>query len=174
MRLLRSIPLLLILLTPHAFADQLYNIELILFRQGQQPLTSGQTAPDDWAQGANRLDSLAPSTPRLDSEVSKLNNASDYQVLLHKAWQQPVSSSTSRVAISEGDSHFEHATIEGTLSLQHSRLLDVEADFWVNQIDESGAVSQSEHIKQSTRLKNGELTYLDHGSLGILIKASPM
>ena len=49
----------------------------------------------------------------------------------------------------------------------------MDADFWVNQFDADGLVTASERIKHSSRLKNGQLTYLDHGSLGLLIKVTP-
>ena len=32
----------------------------------------------------------------------------------------------------------------------------------------------SELIKHSVRLQSGELTYLDHGSLGLLVRISPL
>lgn len=49
----------------------------------------------------------------------------------------------------------------------------MDADFWVNQFDADGLATASERIKHSSRLKNGQLTYLDHGSLGLLIKVTP-
>ena len=45
------------------------------------------------------------------------------------------------------------------------------AEAWF--IDADGLVTASERIKHSSRLKNGQLTYLDHGSLGLLIKVTP-
>ena len=50
----------------------------------------------------------------------------------------------------------------------------MEADFWVNRFGDDGFLAGSQHIRQGTRLKNGELTYLDHPSLGILIKVVPV
>ena len=41
-------------------------------------------------------------------------------------------------------------------------------------VDEDGVLVGSEYMKQGSRLKNGELTYLDHGSLGLLIRVSPL
>jgi len=32
----------------------------------------------------------------------------------------------------------------------------------------------SERLKQSARLKTGELTYLDHSNMGMLIRISPL
>ncbi|RMU28351.1 hypothetical protein ALP35_04626 [Pseudomonas savastanoi pv. glycinea] len=35
-------------------------------------------------------------------------------------------------------------------------------------------VISSERLKQTARVKNGELTYLDNGNLALLIKVSPL
>ncbi|WP_228489833.1 CsiV family protein, partial [Pseudomonas aeruginosa] len=58
--------------------------------------------------------------------------------------------------------------------LSQVRFVDMEADFWVNRFGDDGFLAGSQHIRQGTRLKNGELTYLDHPSLGILIKVVPV
>ncbi|MET1080256.1 MAG: CsiV family protein [Pseudomonas sp.] len=174
MRALRHLTLLLTLLTPMALADGLYQVELILFRQAAEPISAGQVAPDDWAGGAPALAAESLRGISLDSEAARLTPDKGYQVLLHKAWQQNLSATPSKVALSEGTSQFGHAPIEGTLSLQQARFVDVQADFWINQFSADGLLSGSERLKQSNRLKTGELTFLDHGHLGLLIKVSPL
>ncbi|MCY1545290.1 Peptidoglycan-binding protein, CsiV [compost metagenome] len=78
------------------------------------------------------------------------------------------------MALSSGNEQFGHFPVEGTLRLTQARFIDVEADLWVNQFDASGLLSGSQRIKQGNRLKSGELTYLDHGSLGLLIRINPL
>jgi hypothetical protein len=78
------------------------------------------------------------------------------------------------VALSSGTEHFGHFPIEGTLDLKQDRLIDLDANLWVNRFDESGALNSSERIKHSVRLQSGELTYLDHGSFGLLVRISPL
>jgi len=179
MRALRSLALLpLILLsvlgTSLAWADSLYQVEVIVFRQAGEPIPAARPVPDDWAQGALPVDATQERATSLNGEAAKLNPSSGYQVLLHKAWSQTLGSAASSAAISTGNEQFGHFPVEGTLRLSRARFIDVEADLWVNQFDASGLVNGSERIKQSSRLKSGELTYLDHGSLGLLIRVSPL
>jgi hypothetical protein len=179
MRALRTLTLLpLILLSllsaAPAFAEGLYQIEVILFRQAGEPIPASQPAPEDWSQGAQAIDATRERATALNSQASKLSPANGYQVLLHKAWSQSLGGSASSVALSTGNEHFGHFPIEGTLSLKQARFIDLEADLWVNQFDDSGLLSSSERLKQGSRLKSGELTYLDHGSLGLLIRVSPL
>lgn len=54
------------------------------------------------------------------------------------------------------------------------RFTDVNADFWVNQIDANGMVTASEHLKQDSHTKNGQLNYLDNGHLALLIKITSL
>lgn len=174
MRLFRYLPLLLSLLAPAALADQLYEVDLILFRQGSEPILASQPAPDDWAAGARAPAAEDSRSTSLNSEAAKLSPGKGYEVLLHQAWQQNLGRTPSKVALSSGGETFGHHPVEGTLSLKLVRFVDLDVDFWVNRLDADGLLSASERLKQSIRLKNGELTYLDHGSLGILVRVNPL
>lgn len=173
MRTLRLLPLLLALLAPAALADRLYEVELILFRQAS-PLPASQPAPEDWASGATRIGIESLRSTSLDSEASRLNASQHYQVLLHQAWQQPVQGPATKVAISSGEPSFEQYPAQGVISLTLGDTLDLNVDLWVNQLDEHGLLLQSERLRQESRMKAGELTYLDHGSLGALIRVRPL
>ncbi|WP_271411814.1 CsiV family protein [Pseudomonas sp. Q1-7] len=173
MRAIRNFALLLALLAPAAFADGLYSVEMIIFRQAGDPIPSSQPAPDDWAAGSQSIAGSERATA-LDGEAAKLNPNAGYEVLLHKAWSQNLSAIPNKVAVSIGEPQLGHFPVEGTLALTLDRSVDAEADFWINQFDGSGLISSSERLRQGTRLKNGELTYLDHGNLGILIRISPL
>lgn len=173
MRAIRNFALLLALLAPTAFADGLYSVEMILFRQAGEPIPASQPAPDDWAAGGQSIDGSERATA-LDGEVAKLNPNAGYEVLLHKAWSQSLSTTPSTVAVSSGDQQLGHFPVEGTLALTLDRSIDAQADFWINRFDGSGLIASSERLRQGARLKNGELTYLDHGNLGILIRVSPL
>lgn len=174
MRLFRSLALLLVLFAPPAFADGAYQVEMILFRQNGEPAATNQPAPEDWAAGAQRLGADTQTPTALDGLVSKLGSGDGYTVLLHKAWQQDLSETPSKVAISEGQEKFGHFPIEGTVSLGLARFTDIDANFWVNQLDSHGVLVTSERMRQATRVRNGELTYMDNGSLAMLIKVSPV
>ncbi|MCO8313352.1 CsiV family protein [Pseudomonas mandelii] len=178
MRLFRSLTLLTMLITtllaPTAFADDLYQVEMILVRQNAVPAIVSRAAPEDWDAGAQRISPDSFRTPSLNAEVEKLSTSNNYTVLLHKAWQQNLGEEASKVAISEGNEQFGQFPIEGTLSLKLGRFTDVDADFWVNQIDANGLVTASERLKQESHTKNGQLNFLDNGHLGLLIKITSL
>ena len=178
MRLFRSLTLLTMLITtlvaPTAFADDLYQVEMILVRQNAVPAIVSRAAPEDWDAGAQRISPDSFRTPSLNPEVEKLTASNEYTVLLHKAWQQNLGEEASKVAISEGKEQFGQFPIEGTLSLKLGRFTDVDADFWVNQIDANGLVTASERLKQESHTKNGQLNFLDNGHLGLLIKIASL
>ncbi|MBV7512892.1 MULTISPECIES: CsiV family protein [unclassified Pseudomonas] len=174
MRLFRSLILLMTLVAPTTFADDLYQIEMILVRQNAVPAIISRAAPEDWAAGAQHISPDSLRTPSLNDEVKKLTASSDYTVLLHKAWQQMLGETTSKIAISDGAEQFGQFPIEGTLSLKLGRFTDVDADFWVNQIDANGMVTASERMNQESHTKNGQLNFLDNGHLGMLIKITSL
>ncbi|WP_341305066.1 CsiV family protein [Pseudomonas sp. TMP25] len=175
-RILTLLPLILLSLLSSnaALAESLYQVEVIVFRQAAEPISAGQLPPDNWSQNALPIDGSNSRSTALNAEASKLSPSSGYQVLLHKAWSQSLGGSSNSVAISTGDEQFGHFPIEGTISLKAGRLIELDSDIWVNQLDVSGTLTDSERIKQSSRLKSGELTFVDNGSLGLLIRVSPL
>lgn len=175
MRAIRSLTLLLALFTPAAFAEGLYQVEMILVRQNAVPAITSPLAPEDWSAGAPRLakDDVRPIS--LADQASRLQATPSYSVLLHKAWQQPVGSEPSRIAFGEGEEQFGHFPIEGVLSLVQGRFIGAEAMFWVNQLDGNGRVLHSEQFRQSnSTIKSGQLTFLDGGHLALLLKVAPV
>lgn len=174
MRLFCSLTLLLTLVAPTVFADDLYQVEMILVRQNAEPAIISRAAPEDWAAGALRLAPDSQRTPALGGIVEKLGASGDYSVLMHKAWQQRLGDSQVNVAVSEGQEQFGQFPIEGTLGLKLGRFTDVDADFWVNQIDSNGLITASERLKQQSHTKNGQLNYLDNGHLALLIKITSL
>ncbi len=173
MRALRPLFLLLCLMAPTAFADGLYQIELIVFRQSGETLSASQPAPDDWAVGAMPIAGNERGTA-LNEEAARLSPGNGYQVLLHKAWAQHLGAVPEKSWLGTGNEQFGHFPVEGIVSLsEQQRLVDLEADFWINRFDNDGLLTGSERVRQKSRLKLGELTYLDNGSLGVLVKITP-
>lgn len=174
MRLLHVLPLLLCLLAPSAFAERLYQVELLVFRQaGAEAVTAPRVAPDDWAANALPIAGSERATA-LNNEAAKLSSSNGYQVLLHKAWSQTIGSNASRVSVNSGESHFNHHPVEGTLSFSQERFTDLDIELWINHFSADGLLDSSEHMKVNQRLKDNSLTFLDHGSLGALIRISPL
>ncbi|WP_085716751.1 CsiV family protein [Pseudomonas sp. B28(2017)] len=178
MRLFRSLTLLTLLMpalvAPTAFADDLYQVEMILVRQNAVPAIVSRAAPEDWAAGAQPVSPDSLRTPSLNGEVEKLTASNQYEVLLHKAWQQNLGEEATKVAISDGKEQFGQFPIEGTLNMKLGRFTDVDADFWVNQINVDGLVTASERLKTESHTKNGQLNFLDAGHLGLLIKITSL
>ncbi|MGP0174015.1 CsiV family protein [Pseudomonas sp. NCHU5208] len=172
-RPLHLIALLLCLLAPSAFADRLYQVELLVFRQGGEPVIAPKIAPDDWAGNALPIGGSERSTA-LNGEAAKLNPGNGYQLLLHKAWSQTLGNTPSSVSITSGDGQLGHYPVEGTLNFVQERFTDLNLDLWINHFSADGLVEASEHMKVSQRLKDNSLAYLDHGSLGALIRISPL
>lgn len=52
MRAIRCLTLLLALFAPAAFAEGLYQVEMILVRQNSVPAFTSPFAPEDWSAGA--------------------------------------------------------------------------------------------------------------------------
>ncbi|MBF7731303.1 CsiV family protein [Pseudomonas sp. N040] len=174
MRLLRTLTLLLGLFSPLAMAAAQYQVEVIFFRQAGEVIPASQPAPEDWAAGSQQLPAGSERGTALNGEAAKLIPANGYQVLLHQAWAQDIGASPLKISLSSGNQVFGHYPIEGTLALSQERWIDVQANLWINQFDADGVVSGSEQLKQTTRLQPGKLTYIDHGSLGLLIRVSPL
>lgn len=174
MRLFRSLTLLLGLFAPLAMADSLYQVEVIFFRQAGEVIPASQPAPEDWAAGSQPLAAGSERGTALNAEAEKLVPANGYQVLLHQAWAQSIGPAPVKLALTAGNTIYGHYPIEGTLTFSQDQLVDLQASLWINQIDSDGVVTGSELLRQSTRLQPGKLTYIDHGSLGLLIRLSPL
>lgn len=173
-RCISTLGLLLALLSPLALAQGQYQVEVIFFRQAGEPIPASQPAPDDWAVGSQTLPADSLRGTALNAEAAKLVPANGYQVLLHQAWAQTLSTAPQKIALSAGSQRFGHYPIEGTLTLRHERSTELDADLWVNQFAEDGLLTGSERLKQSSRAQDGELTFIDHGSLGLLVRVSPL
>ena len=174
MLLFRSLILLLTLIAPAAFADGLYQVEILLFRQNGEPASTRQLVPENWDKGAQKIDANDERSPALNDLASKLQGSGKYEVLMQRAWQQTIGTEPVKIAVATGKEQLGHFPIEGTVSLAMDRFTDIDAQFWVNQLDPHGVVLNSERLKQTARVKNGGLNYLDNGNLALLIKVSPL
>lgn len=174
MRLFRILSLLLVVVAPSAFADSLYQVEMILVRQNAEPQLNSRPAPENWAVDARQgIEKISP--PRLNNIVEKLQASGDYTVLLHKAWEQNLGEQAVKLKITDGQEQFGQFPIQGTLDLQLGRFTRIDASFWLNQFDRNGSVIASEHLSQpDVRTKNNQLNYLDGGHLALLVKITSL
>ncbi|NLU12083.1 MAG: hypothetical protein GXX06_02630 [Gammaproteobacteria bacterium] len=170
MRYLIHLALLLTLCSTHALANDTQQVELIIFRQSSQTIPASQVAPDNWANGATPVTREMLRSTQLDHFVKKLTPANGYQVLLHKAWLQTSNGTSVQVAVSEGTESFAHYPVEGTISMELERTSQVQMDFWINQFNPDATLLSSERFKQSALVANDQVTFIDHGTLGALIR----
>ena len=116
--------------------------------------------------GARKLPVLTPL-------LALLLAREGYPVLLHQAWQQAADDPPRAVRFAAGTPCDRHAPVEGLLSLRQERHLELELHTWVNRCDADGFLVASERLQHKRRLIPGQLTYLDHPSLGALIRVRP-
>lgn len=155
-------------------ATERYHIELIIFRQaGVEPVTSSRVAPDNWMQNAPQLAPEQFRSSLMSLHTERLIPENGYRILLHRAWQQDASLESSQTALTSGEEIFGHHPIEGVIRLRHDRANEVELDFWINQFQADGNLAKSEQLRQSAVIPYREPGFIDHGSLGALIRILP-
>ncbi|WP_407310931.1 CsiV family protein [Pseudomonas sp. nanlin1] len=174
MRRIHTIALLLALLTPLPSLAADYQVEVVLFRQNAVPVISAPPATEGWAEGAQNAAALPARSPALNNEVSRLQASGNYTVLTHKAWQQSLGEQAVRTALSDGDERYGRSPVQGLVTLNQGRFTEVAVDFWVSELDAGGQVLHSERLKQSSRMKPGELNFIDGGHLAALVKVTPL
>ncbi|MBA6418759.1 CsiV family protein [Pseudomonas sp. 5Ae-yellow] len=159
-----------------------YLVEVVFFGQPSASLVMG-TPPDlDWADNAVKLDetarsdvqSIDPTRFRLSQEARKLEQ-NGYQIYLHQAWTQPLDNDLD-VALSKGEADNGIYPIQGLVNLSKDNLMEIAVSFWHNRkasdLQMSGASIVSENLHQRRPLRLNETHYLDHQSLGMLVRVS--
>lgn len=162
-------------------ADE-YLVEVVFFGQPSAPIVAG-TPPDlDWADSAIKLDETTRNDVRaidstrfqLDQDARKLEQKG-YQVYLHQAWSQPLDNNLD-VALSKGQADNGIYPVQGLVNLSQDKLMEIAVSFWRNrnasEVQMSGASVVSENLHQRRALRLNETHYLDHQSLGMLVRVS--
>lgn len=153
-------------------AEQLYHIELILFRHAP-PVEAYQPPAFDWAQGTQSPDPTKDVPAGLNALIKQLASAPNYRPLLHRSWNQSLSANQPiSLQLTQGPAHFEYFPLQIRLQLNPGQTLEAQVDAWVNRFDAQGNLVGSEHLGQQLQLRSGILHYLDHSSLGALIQVT--
>ena len=139
---------------------------------------------------------------QLEGPARSIRRSSLYALLLHQSWQQPIDQTPTPILIQGGQQFGDRFELEGTLSLRRQRFLHVEADLWLTQFSPQRALPAAKapsnlkaqfpdlfeaaergrtfsadarfHLSERRRLRSGELHYLDHPALGVLILVTPL
>lgn len=158
------------------------------------PDTTGAIDLDDISLPAG-FTNLSPAAGDLSREATLLDRSPRYQVLRHLVWQQPGRDRDTAIPIrvrggrgfDTGDpddalSVANTSELDGTVRVILRRYLHLETDLVyrrpaggtaTGELPGSGGLI-SAPIRQKRRMRSGELHYLDHPFLGILVKITPV
>lgn len=157
-------------------------VEVALFSQPSARLLPAESADLDWADRALILNETANSQVReIDSTRHQLSDDMDrlarqgYRLHLHKAWTQPLGLGNP-IAVSDDEAASASAAgsegsqrVQGLVSVEQSQGLEADVSFWLNQGTADGSVV-TEKLSQTRKLRLDETHYLDHPSMGVLIR----
>lgn len=157
-------------------AARWYTIELLAFAYPEQPATASveywpaEPEEPDWSIAAGDiLGAQAPASGVRPVQYKRLTQAAatlrqqGMTILAHTRWEQ-------RVAGRDHDRWYQIATdnLRGLVHMGRGRFLHFTAD-WLLQ-----GAQQAYRIAMQQRLKSGDLYYLDHPKMGILLRADPV
>ncbi|MEM7407978.1 MAG: CsiV family protein [Pseudomonadota bacterium] len=114
--------------------------------------------------------------------VNRLAASGEVRPLLHTGWRQPGlrKSEALPVRVNGAAQGVNGSSVKGTIRLYRSRYLHLEADLTYTRPD-AGATSGLSGgtnpirfvLRESRRMRSGELHYLDHPLFGMLVRATP-
>lgn len=182
---------------------QLYDVEVIVFKQweagGADAELPRNDVPAPTAERISALDAadgiaaLPSSELRLQGVYQVLARSKDYQPLLHVGWRQQGlgREQAPAVAIPAGwlpgqeltpDLHglikvYKERFLHAVVDLRHQRPRAEQGSAQIEGADGSTAVLAPPPAivhQQQRRMRSGELHYLDHPTLGVLIQVTPV
>ena len=130
-------------------------------------------------QEALRRDSyrwLPPETHALKAEARRLGNAPGLDVIWHGRWMQPVPDrSSGEPLMLAAQPAPGGGQLTGTLQVTVGRYLHFAAELWLEQSPHNPAATiPYMQFKQSRTMRSGELHYLDHPKMGVLVRIDPI
>jgi hypothetical protein len=144
----------------------------------QAPVASAEPRP---------FHSLTEREYQLAGAAQALRSAGGYRVLAHLGWRQPgfAERQSRAVRIEAGptltlpgfqetgtDLRSAHQ-LEGTVRLIRSRFLHLDADIMLHRPAGGADGAESFRLTERRRMRSGELHYLDHPTLGMLVRVTP-
>lgn len=177
-------------LVPGAFAQRLYDVEIIVFTHN-----SGHDQGETWQQpgdGAgratgqfqdNRFTELSPSRYRLGPVRYSLQADGAYTVLFHRAWRQQASSPSNVADYPlHSFSNDTNSSVDGAISLVRGRYLHLNVDLLLmhaaggapGQYSDSPGSTPAYRLREKRRIKSSELQYFDHPRFGLVAMVTPV
>jgi hypothetical protein len=161
----RLISLLVCLLgLPAAADDNTFDFEMILFeRPGstEAVLTPEEVGQPERALAGDRLDRQPEVARVLDAAAVTLRRRG-MTVHEHLAWRMSPSTRANDTWYWIGDGR-----LEGLVQVSRGRFLHLDVDLLLRPVDGSGPF----RVRLNRRMRSGELHYLDHPRVGILVQA---
>lgn len=180
-------------LSPAALAQGDYQVEVIVFKQWE----AGGPDAERWplnppppaaaqvvslADPNNGFSRLSPNQLKLHGAAQALAKSPSYEPLIHFGWRQPGLGRDAAPAVQLPAD----APVQGLIRVYRERYLHVEVDLrqptgraatQVQGGDDGATVTAGEPVyvhQQSRRMRSGELHYLDHPALGVLVLVTPL
>jgi hypothetical protein len=164
----------------------MYEVEVVVFRQAEPSGNDAELRPLDppapeAAQvvslrgdtGGAPYAALASNELQLGGVVQGLRQSQFYEPLLHVGWRQPGLPANAAAAVAipaqwQPWSSGETPPLYGLVRFYRERFLHVGVDL---RYQPPGAEGPAAYVhKQSRRVKSGELHYLDHPVVGVLVQ----
>ncbi len=178
--------LLLISSITTAFAkeNKWYRVEMLIFEmKDKQPLIENAEQGKPSFTNAINLNS-DPSTEfslLLDNQLAlqdaKRRIQKNYHLVLHKGWRQMITDKehAQKVHLIGGkqlSAALGEFEVDGTVRLSSGRNLNIDADLLFRQ-PSSHEQSQAFRLKESSRLRINEISYIDHPMYGVIVMVTP-
>lgn len=175
---------LMLLTAGPAWAQPLYQIDLIVFALTDTATRNSERWPDNPGQPAiGGISSpgtgavISPKEGSLASEWDRLGSSGRYKPLTYFRWQQPAGSAIrpSRVVVeSTARTTKKSPEVLGTLSLVQDEAVRADVDLLFSEKGPGGDTSGQYRLQETRVVREGTLHYLDHSVFGALLQITPV
>ena len=129
-----------------------YSPNLVHLGDGNKPNRSSESESSEALKSVSHrsFKLLDNSELKLRAHARSLARKKGYQLLFHKAWDQPVLSEKNAPAImiSAGDEFGSHKTLEGEIKLSVARYLHFSTNLWLSEYKKNNSESpHNEHLR---------------------------
>lgn len=152
-----------LLSSAHLYAQNWYEVELLLFRQDFPELASPGTLAEIWPQqvelqwpeplvtladsdaASRALRAFSSENRKLANEAFAFRVTPGYQLLWHQAWQQPMTNEQDApwIRVTGGENFAGRFELEGGVRIHLARFLHVTGDFWLTDFGLSSGLQDN-------------------------------